>query len=565
MTGAIPYSCRLPENVSRLLLAGGRGPGLVLARDAAIAAGGACPDLADALALAVWEEAPLWPEAALVLAARQAARPFLPPATARLVARVADVAGRQADEAYFQRLAARRETGKMLAYLIARQAKAPDDPGLAHRMACLAPMVGEYDTAIEVLDRLPEPYAASGRMVAGELALLAGRAGDAETLLQGALAQWPVASVTSRLAEARLAQGNREGAVAALSRALAQRPFDALTLARLHDLAMGFDLRRVPLPGSVAVLVYSYNNARLLDRTLTALAGTDWTFATGGARLVALDNGSCDDTAALLSGWRERLGERLAVVPLPVNIGAPAARNWLAALPLVRDAGFVAYFDDDAVAPGDWLGRFGTAVEAYPEAGVWGAMIRGGDSPAFVQNADTHLLPTPRGEDAGWGRGFSLHRPWLTTADYGAYALCRPCASVTGCCHLFRGTVLRDLGGFDIRFSPTQYDDLDLDIRQLLAGRTAVCQGHLAVVHAKSTGAAGNQGGRQYGSGFANQFKLHHKYDDTQFVAAAGTAFAALATDCAAKAHVLAAMGLCPEAAATGWQVAGQEGGRHGG
>ncbi|UJX39562.1 glycosyltransferase [Desulfovibrio sp. JY] len=551
VVGQAPFA-RLPEAVCRLLLVGGRGPGLVAARDAAMAAGGACPSLADALALAVWQDAPLWPEAAAVLATRNASRTFLPPETTHLAAQVAAYAGKSVPEPYFERLAARRETARMLAYLLTRHGKSPDDPGLAHRIACLAPMVGQFDEAVDVLAALPEPLAPLGRQAAGELALLAGRAGAAATLFQGTL---PTPAVDKRLAEALVAAGNREGGLAALSRAVSARPFDALGLARLHDLAVGFDWRTVPLPGSVAVLVYSYNNARLLERTLDALSRTDWTFAADGARLTVLDNGSGDDTAALLRGWRERLAGRLDVVALPVNIGAPAARNWLAALPGTRSAGFVAFLDDDALPPPDWLGRFGAAVAAHPGAGVWGAMIRGIGSPHFVQSADTHLLPTPRLQGE-WGRGFDLARPWLATADDGAYGVCRPCASVTGCCHLFRASVLADLGGFDLRFSPTQYDDLDMDLRQLLAGRPAVCQGHLRVVHAKATGAASGQGGGQYGSGFANQFKLHHKYDDGQFAAAAETAFAALAGDCAAKAEALAGMGrIAPETAAL-WRVA---------
>ena len=59
------------------------------------------------------------------------------------------------------------------------------------------------------------------------------------------------------------------------------------------------------------------------------------------------------------------------------------------------------------------------------------------------------------------------------------------------------------------------------------------------MVHAKATGAAGNPGGAGYGQGFANQLKLHGKYDDTAIAAAAETAFAALAADHAAKMDVV--------------------------
>ena len=78
----------------------------------------------------------------------------------------------------------------------------------------------------------------------------------------------------------------------------------------------------------------------------------------------------------------------------------------------------------------------------------------------------------------------------------------------------------------------------------MLTGRTPVFQGHLTVLHAKATGGVSNPGGAAYGSGFANQFKLHNKFDDGQIAAAAGTAFAALAEDAARKVRTLVGMGL---------------------
>ena len=167
------------------------------------------------------------------------------------------------------------------------------------------------------------------------------------------------------------------------------------------------------------------------------------------------------------------------------------------------------------------------------------------------------MQPTPRQANA-LERGFTLLRPWLHTPDWGQYAVTRPCATVTGCCHLFRTDVLVASGGFDIRFSPSQYDDLDHDLRLLGRGLVPVYAGHLAVVHDKATGASSGQGGPGYGSGYANQLKLHQKYDDATFARAAETAYAALARDTAAKARFLSGGG------PTFWDLAGggvEEGG----
>ncbi|MHC1713923.1 MAG: glycosyltransferase [Solidesulfovibrio sp.] len=535
----LPPFDQAPEMLARRLLVGGSGPGLIPARDAALAAGPDFADLADALSLAVWEGAPFCPEAAALLAARHQRRSFLSPSLVQPVAAVVAATRPTTADPYFDRLAARRDIPKMLAYLLERHRKTPDDPTILHRLAVFAPMArpsGDVREVEAAFLKLSGPVAPLGTMLAAELALLDGRADAAVAYGQSLLAVFSSDSVRLGLAAALLRQGGRDAALAELAAVGRSRPWDVLALCRLHDVATGFCDRLTPLPGSVAVLLYSYNNAPLLDRALAALADTDWRHVvdTGGARIFALDNGSRDDTAAVLAAWRERLGERLRVVSLPVNVGAPAARNWLASLPEVRAADFVAYLDDDAYVPTDWLGRFGAAVAAMPEAGVWGCLIRGLDAPQFVQCADSHLFPTLR-RDEDLGRAFDLAKPWLVTPDLGQYAVCRPCASVTGCCHLFRTSVLTSLGGFDIRFSPSQYDDLDHDLRLLLVGRIPVCQGHLAVIHAKVTGLAGNPGGAQYGSGYANQLKLHHKYDDAAVLQAAGAAFAALADDAARK------------------------------
>ncbi len=548
MTVAPPFA-GLPDPLRRLLLIGGQGPALVPARDAAIQGGTSLAGLADALALAVWEDAPLDAAAAAVLAGRHQVRPFLPPPVARAVAAVAASARPAAPEPYYERLANRRDVPRMFAYLLERARQDPTDLSALRRLVAVAAMADGTEAAEAVLAGLGglgnlRPL---GLMLAGEVALTAGRFEVAANHLRQALAGLPLAAMRFRLAEALLGLGGRDAAVAEWTAGLAVRPFDALALGRLHDVALGLDARLVSLPGTVAVLLYSYNNAALLDRTLAGLAETDWRYAPPGDKpqLTVLDNGSSDDTAAVLAAWQDRLGDALEAVTLPVNVGAPAARNWLASLPGVRRAAFAAYLDDDAFVPRDWLGRFGAAVAATPYAGVWGCLVRGMAAPRFVQSADAHLLPTPRQGEC-FGRAFELARPWLATPDFGQYAVCRPCASVTGCCHLFRTETLAASGGFDIRFSPSQYDDLDHDLRLLLAGKTPVCQGHLAVIHAKATGGASGEGGRHYGSGFANQFKLHHKYDDAAVSRAAGTAFAALSEDAAAKWRALAGLGLAP-------------------
>ena len=526
----------LPGPLCRLLAVGGSGAGLISLRDAALAGGSAQAVLGTALALAAWADTPLDPAVAAAAARLGGDSP-----QALAAAAVAAAARPAGPEPYYERLAGRRDTGRMVAYLLERCRKEPGDPTWLARLARIAPMLPAGDDLAEaegVFAAASEPLAAPGAMAAGELALLAGRAEAAEVHLRRALELLPTGAAWFRLAEAMLAQGRRGEAQAAYAAARACRPWDTLLAARAADVAAGRDTALARLPGSLAVLLYCWNSPDLLAQALDALAASDWRHASE-ANVVVLDNGSPEGVVSAVAAARAgSLGGRLAVVRLPVNVGAPAARNWLAALPEVRESDFVAYLDDDAYVPPDWLGRFGAAVAASPGAGVWGCRVTAKDAPRFIQSGDAHLLPTPRAEGT-FGRGFELARPWLAAPDWGQFRVSRPCASVTGCCHLFARPTLAAVGGFDIRFSPTQYDDLDHDLRLLLRREVPMYWGHLSVVHAKTTGAAGQPGGSAWGSGFANQLKLHGKYDDAAVAAVTDAAFAALDADRQQKARGL--------------------------
>lgn len=113
----------------------------------------------------------------------------------------------------------------------------------------------------------------------------------------------------------------------------------------------------------VHVFVYCWNNAEKLQGCLQFLAQTEY----GNYKAILLDNGSEDQTGALMEVAKcDGVFPQCDVIHLPVNIGAPTARNWLAALPENRHADFLAYFDDDILVEPDWLTRMvaGPAAES---------------------------------------------------------------------------------------------------------------------------------------------------------------------------------------------------------
>ncbi|WMW65468.1 glycosyltransferase [Nitratidesulfovibrio liaohensis] len=246
----------------------------------------------------------------------------------------------------------------------------------------------------------------------------------------------------------------------------------------------------------------------------------------GDARVVVLDNGCTDATPDVLARWAERaphrLGERLHTVTLPLNIGAPPARNWLLTLPEVRACDWVAFLDDDATVPPDWLRLFGAAMAAHPAANVYGCRVVDYSVPMLLQSVDLHLDPggdmAAAPENApGYRRRFSVSDLHLQELDFGQFSYLRPCVSVTGCCHLFRRAVFDAVGPFDLRYAPSQYDDLEHDLRRSLRGDLPVYQGHLAVHHMKRTGRAAWTDPAQFSNAWANMYKLQYRYARPDF------------------------------------------------
>jgi glycosyltransferase involved in cell wall biosynthesis len=310
---------------------------------------------------------------------------------------------------------------------------------------------------------------------------------------------------------------------------------------RCDDVRRGRHLPAAPPAGRGVILLYSWNKAGLLDATLSSLHASE----TSGADILVLDNGSNDDTPAMLAGWEQRLAPRLNVVRLPCNIGAPAARNWLLSLPQVRDYDWLVFLDDDIALPPDWLRYFGAAMLAYPGHGVFGCRVVDHDRRHMIQCADFHLGPGDSpdkkpGSLPDFVQRFSLATLHIHAAqDFGQFTFMRPCASVTGCCHLFRSASLFETGLFDIRYSPSQFDDFEHDLRHVIRGDMPVYQGYLRIPHLRRTGSYCAGEDPQLANSWANMYKLHMSRSRESFDRIRAAAHAALLEDVLARTNSL--------------------------
>ena len=326
---------------------------------------------------------------------------------------------------------------------------------------------------------------------------------------------------------------------------LKARPWHVSLALKLYDQRFKSGLENPP-PGKNVLLLYTYNKAADINRAIEALAPSTRLLY----RIIVLNNGCTDNTGAVLAAWAERLGQSLEVVSLPVNIGAPAARNWLIRHDSVAAADYTIFLDDDALVcgadTGHWLKAFGRAVTRYPNAAAYGLKIIDYHAPHTNQSADLHIMsreigpgpfPSPHlaeliTSDApnppnlppdayslnkAYSRSFDVVNPAQGAADFGLFNYIRPCASVTGCCHMFRTANLLQHGGFNLSFSPSQCDDVERDLRLAAEGLYVCYSGLGSAYHLQRTG-RGKMRSPAYGSGVANHYKLSAHFSQQRVI-----------------------------------------------
>jgi hypothetical protein len=143
----------------------------------------------------------------------------------------------------------------------------------------------------------------------------------------------------------------------------------------------------------VAVITVTYNRAHVLANALDSALSQDYP----NLRVIVVDDGSTDDTTALLRRYGE--DARVTVARHETNLGMPAARNTALAC-LDDDDDYFCYLDsDDKLVPG----AITTMVEAFRRSGDQYSMIWAGSRNELT------------GEPDGW---HSLQGDVVTYADF---------------------------------------------------------------------------------------------------------------------------------------------------
>ena len=311
-------------------------------------------------------------------------------------------------------------------------------------------------------------------------------------------------SFLSETLQAHAAGQNRDRALHHLRRALELEP----SLPHLVERIAQLDLLSRPLPDPkdfrVHVLFYTFNKLETTIATLRSLLASD----IGPAKITLLNNGSTafgpEEFSAAVGSVAQ--GRAVELVHLPVNIGAPAARNWLYRLPQVQEADYVAFLDDDVLLPPSWLRMYLQDMADHPEVCAVGPKGLNPDPFRTIQYIYRYF------EEVGEHKiRFTNNAPM--NLDLGQFDGRRPCLSVMGCCHMFDRRKLERLGvpDFDVRFTPSQVDDLERDIQIWKHGGRVLYDGRVEVVHMQDAGRAAPKSEASWGHVWGNHMKMEFK------------------------------------------------------
>jgi len=181
--------------------------------------------------------------------------------------------------------------------------------------------------------------------------------------------------------------------------------------------------------------------------------------------LIVVDNGSDDNTSEVASSFMSATDINWKIIPEPVA-GMCRARN--TGIAHARGA-WIAFLDDDALVPRDWLGAYQRAINAYPAAAALGG-------PATL---DPRLV-----RPWWWSSRFDMS---MSCQDYGQLLKqYDPKTHPYGLNMVFRSEILQKYRGFDVtldKIIPGLADETDLFYRMRENAELVIYVPESRVVH----------------------------------------------------------------------------------
>jgi O-antigen biosynthesis protein len=198
-------------------------------------------------------------------------------------------------------------------------------------------------------------------------------------------------------------------------------------------------------------------------------------------QIIVVDNASTDRTAEILS----QFSDLIRVISNEENRGFVDACNQGAAA--ARGEFLVFLNNDTEVLPG-WLNPLEETAEQRPSVGAVGSLL---------------LYPDNSIQEAGaivWRNGEAHHYGWGGSPDDRRFNFAREVDYCSAASLLIRKNVFNELGGFDRRFAPAYYEDVDLCFGVRSLGYKVMYQPASRLVHYEgvTAGADTSKGIKQF-------------------------------------------------------------------
>jgi GT2 family glycosyltransferase len=218
---------------------------------------------------------------------------------------------------------------------------------------------------------------------------------------------------------------------------------------------------RIAASIQTSIVIPVFNKAEFTFQCLSSLLEE---IDFGETEVIVVDNASTDETPRLLAHF----GEVVRVIRNEQNLGFVDACNQGAAA--ARGKYLVFLNNDTEVLPG-WLSELGETIEADPSIGAVGSML---------------LYPHGTIQEAGgivWRNGEAHHYGWGGSPDDRRFIFAREVDYCSAASLLIRIDLFTQLGGFDQRYAPAYYEDVDLCFGVRSLGYKVVYQPMSQLVH----------------------------------------------------------------------------------
>ena len=212
-----------------------------------------------------------------------------------------------------------------------------------------------------------------------------------------------------------------------------------------------FEFAEVREP-TVSVVIPVYNHAEFTYRCLQSLCNNS---ITNSFEVIVVDDCSTDETQELLGrmkGIRVVRNEKNSGFILSCNAGAAAARGK-----------YIWFLNNDTVLTSDSLDALVATFLEFPDAGLVGSKLIYPDGK--LQEAGGIIWK----DASGWnyGRGDDPDKP--------EYSYLRDVDWCSGASIMIPNFLFHELGGFDRRYLPAYYEDVDLAFTVRKAGKGSCC------------------------------------------------------------------------------------------